>query len=115
VFMNMLSNARHALNRKHPGADPAKLLEIAGARTTLDGTPAVRVTFSDHGVGIAPEIMDRIMHPFFTTKAAGEGTGLGLSISHGIVADHGGRITVRSRYGDFTTVTIDLPAGDEHG
>ncbi len=64
----------------------------------------------DNGVGIAPDIRDKLFQPFFTTKPTGEGTGLGLSISYDIVTqEHGGGIEVDSRPGEFTEFTIRLP------
>jgi len=64
----------------------------------------------DNGVGIAPEIKDKLFQPFFTTKPTGEGTGLGLSISYDIVTqEHGGTITADSRPGEFTEFTVRLP------
>jgi len=59
----------------------------------------VRLSFTDDGLGIAPQNMSRIFDPFFTTKEVGSGTGLGLSICYGIVTSHGGRIYVRSEIG----------------
>ena len=68
---------------------------------------SVRVTVSDTGKGIAPEILSNIFRPFFTTK--GEGTGLGLSLAKRIVEDHGGRIEVASWLGQGSRFTIVLP------
>ena len=62
--------------------------------------------------GIAPEHLDRVFLPFFTTKAVGEGTGLGLAVAYGIVQDHGGALRVTSELGKGTTFTFDLPAGN---
>ena len=64
----------------------------------------------DHGHGIPRSQMGKIFEPFFTTKAPGRGTGLGLSICYGIVAEHGGRITVESEPDAGTTFRIVLPA-----
>jgi signal transduction histidine kinase len=74
------------------------------------------MAFRDRGTGIAAHLLDKVVEPFFTTKPRGEGTGLGLSISHGIVSDHGGRLSIESVEGEFTKVVIDLPARESgHG
>jgi len=78
--------------------------------TTCDLGSEVEIRVRDNGAGIPPEIRDKLFQPFFTTKPTGEGTGLGLSISYDIVTQqHGGRITVDSRVGEFTEFTIRLP------
>ncbi|MCB8983317.1 MAG: PAS domain S-box protein [Ardenticatenaceae bacterium] len=69
----------------------------------------LRVTISDSGVGIPPENLPRIFDPFFTTKAPGKGTGLGLAQLYGIVKQHDGSVSVDSRVGEGTTITIYLP------
>jgi two-component system NtrC family sensor kinase len=63
----------------------------------------------DTGSGIPPEVLPKIFDPFFTTKAVGQGTGLGLSICYKIIAQHGGRIDVKSRQGLGTSFRIRLP------
>jgi signal transduction histidine kinase len=64
----------------------------------------------DAGVGIPPEVKEKMFNPFFTTKPAGEGTGLGLSISHDIIVkQHGGSIEVDTQPGEFTEFRIVLP------
>jgi len=110
VFLNVISNASYALNRKYPSAHEDKVLEITGMRTELEDKPYVRMIFHDHGSGIPAGILDRIMAPFFTTKSGDDGTGLGLSICHGIINDHEGKIRVESVEGAFTRIIIDLPA-----
>ena len=82
---------------------------LAAQHPTLHPGPYVRLTVRDTGQGIAPDVMERIYDPFFTTKAVGEGTGIGLSVVHGIVVSHGGTITVESQIGQGTTFTIYLP------
>ena len=69
----------------------------------------VDIEVCDTGCGIAPENIDKIMDPFFTTKPVGQGTGLGLSIVRRIVDEHGGKIMVDSKVGVGTTITISLP------
>jgi signal transduction histidine kinase/ABC-type amino acid transport substrate-binding protein len=111
VFLNIITNARHALNEKYPGRDENKLLMINAKVIRNDGRLWIHTTFTDHGVGIRDEIMEHVMDPFFTTKPAGIGTGLGLSIAHGIIVDHGGKLRIESDPGVFTQMIIELPVG----
>lgn len=109
VILNLLSNGRHALNQKFPQAHDNKQLEITGETIAIEGLPHVRMTFHDHGIGIPAAILEKICNPFFSTKPKGEGTGLGLSISHGIIKNHGGKLSFESVEGEYTKVIIDLP------
>jgi signal transduction histidine kinase len=70
---------------------------------------AVFIEFTDTGEGIPEENLTRIFDPFFTTKEVGKGTGLGLATSYGIIEDHGGKISVKSKVGEGTAFTIELP------
>ncbi|MHB8880181.1 MAG: PAS domain S-box protein [Thermodesulfovibrionales bacterium] len=115
VVLNIISNARYALNRKYPEADAEKVLDISGSEVVIDGARYVRMVFTDYGTGIPADVMEKVLNPFFSTKPVGEGTGLGLSISHGIITDHGGKLRIESREGLFTSVIIDLPAKESHG
>ena len=110
IFLNVLGNARYALNKKYPGWDENKVLSITAEEILFEGKRCVRTVFHDNGVGIPANIVDRICDPFFTTKPSGEGTGLGLSISHGIIKDHKGRLFFESEEGKYTKVVVDLPA-----
>ena len=65
--------------------------------------------FSDTGVGIRKEDMEKIFEPFYTTKPGEKGTGLGLSVSYSIIEKHGGILEVESALGLGTAVIIDLP------
>ncbi len=109
VVINILNNAQYALNQRHPGEDEEKILDISCTEFRTEQAPFVRISFRDRGTGIASDVLEKIMNPFFSTKPVGEGTGLGLSISHGIIGDHGGRLAVESVEGEFTEVLVDLP------
>jgi two-component system NtrC family sensor kinase len=104
VFMNLLSNAAHAI-------------ESNGTVTVRTwGEPEwAWVEIADTGCGIAPEQIDRIFEPFFTTKPVGKGTGLGLSISYGIVRKHGGKIEVDSTLGEGARFRVALPVAGPPG
>ncbi|MQY77379.1 MAG: response regulator, partial [Spirochaeta sp.] len=61
---------------------------------------------------IPRDILSKIFDPFFTTKEVGKGTGLGLSVSHGIIAEHGGSLSVQSEEGEETRFIIEIPVED---
>jgi signal transduction histidine kinase len=109
VFLNMISNARYALNQRYPGTDERKILEISCEETTMDSKPYISIMFYDHGIGIPATIIDKVVNPFFSTKSSRVGTGLGLSISHGIISEHGGKMLINSVEGEYTKITINLP------
>jgi signal transduction histidine kinase/tRNA A-37 threonylcarbamoyl transferase component Bud32 len=98
VVMNLLANAIDAC--PHGGR-----VTVATRR----GDDDVEIHVSDTGGGIAPDVLNRIFLPFFTTKPHGQWTGLGLSISYGIVRSHGGRIDVHSTIGQGSRFVIRLP------
>lgn len=109
VLLNLISNARYALNQKFVAADSRKHIEIGMHEIMVGDEPRVRVMVTDYGTGIPPHVQPRIFDPFFTTKPHDKGTGLGMSISHGIIREHGGRIFISSIEQRHTTITIDLP------
>jgi len=113
VLLNIMSNARYALNQRYPEANPAKLIKIDGAQVTLKQKPYIRLTITDQGTGIEHDIMDRLFDPFFSTKPSGEGTGLGLSISHGLVLENNGFLRISSEMGRSTSLIIDLPVAED--
>lgn len=106
VLLNLISNARDALDEK----EGAKELLIQTALEHRGESSWVVVTVKDTGPGIPPEILDKVMEPFFTTKPVGRGTGLGLSLCFKIVEDHGGVLEIRSQVGKGTEVRVLLPA-----
>jgi PAS domain S-box-containing protein len=114
VLMNLCTNGAHAMNPKG-GVLEVSLLEARLAADFVALHPGassgkyIRLSVTDTGCGIAPQAVERIFEPYFTTKPQGEGTGLGLAVVHGIVKDHGGIITVSSELGVGTTFTVFLP------
>lgn len=97
VWTNIIQNAIQAMN----GQGRLRI------EAQLNGD-FIRVSFTDNGPGIPPEILPRIFEPFFTTKSRGEGTGLGLDICRRIVEKHHGRLEVSSQPGQ-TTFHVLLP------
>lgn len=112
VLTNLLTNARDALNERFPEHHPDKRVAIIVKELSGEGQRWVRTTVEDQGVGIAPEIIDRVFDPFFTSKHTETGTGLGLAVSHGIVADHGGHLRVESTLDEGTRFHLDLPVSE---
>lgn len=112
-FINIINNARYALNEKYPGRDEKKRLHISARSCTVDNRPWVRIVFYDQGVGIVEDDLPMLTRQFFSTKPFGKGTGLGLNITAKIIKDHGGNLRFESRRGEFTRVIIELPA--DHG
>jgi PAS domain S-box-containing protein len=110
VLVNLINNSRHSLNEKYPDPTPDKLLGIAVRPETRNGVTGVRLEVYDQGMGIRPEIRDKLFDPFFTTKPRTQGTGLGLSVSHRIVENHGGAIRFESEPGRYTRAVVFLPA-----
>jgi two-component system NtrC family sensor kinase len=105
VFLNIINNARQAIE----GHQPKGCIRI---RSETCGR-TLRITFQDDGPGIAEENLQKVFDPFFTTKEVGKGTGLGLSLCYGIVKEHGGTITIRSKQGEGATFYIEIPLGSE--
>jgi CheY-like chemotaxis protein len=115
VLMNLCVNARDAMPAGGRLTISSALVEVD--RELIETHPAavpgphVLIAVTDTGIGIAPDIVDKIYDPFFTTKAFGEGTGLGLSTSLGIVRSHGGILRVTSDLGVGTRFEVLLPLG----
>ena len=99
VFVNLISNGIHASQ-----ADG-----IVTVRTEMASYNTVRVLVEDQGCGMTQEQAERAFDPFFTTRRQTGGTGLGLSVTHGIVAEHGGTLSVKSSPGCGSIFTLELP------
>ncbi len=114
IMINLCINASHAMEQS------GGLLDIGMSNLTLDATTAANyadispgdylcLSVSDTGDGIAPDIIDRIYDPYFTTKEIGKGSGMGLAVVHGIVKNHHGAITVESRPGKGAIFKLLFP------
>jgi signal transduction histidine kinase len=118
VIMNLCINASHAI--KKAGGDLTVALSeeiidhpfIKNNKDFASGT-YLKISISDTGEGISPDIIKHIYEPFFTTKKKGQGTGMGLSVVHGIVQNHKGCISVNSEPGKGTDFTILFPVVDD--
>jgi len=112
AILNLAINARDAM-------PDGGILTIEARNVSLDGQTAgqqqiepgdyVMMAVSDNGVGIAPELLDRIFEPFYTTKDVGQGSGLGLSMVFGFARQSGGCVTCDSEAGKGTTFKLYLP------
>lgn len=116
VVMNLCTNAAQAMQGGGTLDIVLEVAEIAQDLALSHGTlPAgryVRLTVRDTGYGMDEATLERVFDPFFTTKPAGSGTGLGLSTVHGIVANHGGTMNIRSQPGEGSTFEIYLPCAE---
>lgn len=108
VFLNLMNNGMYAANKRGVQAEDDFAPTIS-LTTRTDGGK-IEIEVRDNGMGIPPDVREKIFMPFFTTKPAGEGTGLGLSLSYDIVVkQHGGELTVDSEPGEFTAFRVTLP------
>lgn len=106
VIVNLLMNALEAISSRE---------QAVSISTSFDPkTESVVIRVSDCGIGIPPEMIDRVTEPFFTTKLSQGGSGLGLYISYSIIKEHGGELTFESEVGRGTIVTVTVPAADRH-
>jgi signal transduction histidine kinase len=109
LFLNILNNAWQALNKRFPGKDKNKLLEIRTELIRKGDRELIRSSITDRGIGISEDEILRVFDPDFTTRQHGAGSGLGLAISDEIVRTYGGEIRIDSEVDDHTMVVVDLP------
>ena len=109
VLMNLMTNARDALNEKYPEYNENKKINLYCTQYSSDGRKWLKLIVEDFGVGISKDLLGKIFDPFFTTKGREKGTGLGLSISYGIVKEHHGEMLVETEEGEFSRFTVNLP------
>ncbi|EQA53811.1 hybrid sensor histidine kinase/response regulator [Leptospira kmetyi] len=114
VILNLLNNARDALNQKYPKFDSNKIIQLQAKRFDKEGKLWIQMIVEDRGIGIPPEEAKKIFSPFFTTKKVEKGTGLGLSVSTGIIKDHGGELYYESKENEYTRFFINLPVNPEN-
>ena len=107
VLLNLYNNAFYAVNEKSK-LQPANY-EPTVSVSTKKLNNGIQLTVTDNGNGIPKNVVDKIFHPFFTTKPTGQGTGLGLSLSYDIIKAHGSEIKVETKEGNGTEFIIQLP------
>lgn len=113
VLLNLINNAFYSVTEKKSQLDgtyePKVVVSTKVIKPPLGGVGAVEVKVKDNGNGIPQKVLDKIFHPFFTTKPAGVGTGLGLSLSYDIIKAHGGELKVETKEKEGATFSIQLP------
>ena len=107
ALLNLYNNAFYAVNekKKNSASDYEPTVSLRTKKTGDD----IELTVIDNGIGIPPNIVDKIFQPFFTTKPTGQGTGLGLSLSYDIIKAHGGELKVATNEGEGSIFSIQLP------
>jgi PAS domain S-box-containing protein len=111
ALLNLVVNARDAM--PHGGRIAIATRNVTLGHHEAGSLPAgdyVRITVSDTGEGMPPDVVSRAFEPFFTTKEVGKGTGLGLSQVYGFIKQSDGDVVIESRAGAGTTISIYLPA-----
>jgi nitrogen-specific signal transduction histidine kinase len=113
IMMNLCTNASHAMS-ENGGVLSVSLTQVnlpdeTSRPINLPPGPYLKLTVSDTGCGMAPDVCSRIFEPYYTTKGIDKGTGLGLAVVHGIVESHGGLITVESTPGKGSRFHVYLP------
>jgi signal transduction histidine kinase len=111
VLINLIRNAEQAMGGTGKVRVSVRARERVGSASPSDPAEWVEINVRDQGPGIAPQVLDKLFVPFFTTKPTG--TGLGLAVSQRVVEEMGGRIEVTSHPGSGSTFTVVLPTAGE--
>jgi len=117
VLMNLCKNSEYAMKggigEIEVSLEPVSLNKRAVSEyEDLEAGKYVKLTVKDTGEGIDPEIIDRILDPYFTTKDVDKGIGMGLAVVYGIIKKHDGAIKIKSELGKGTTVEMLFPISD---
>lgn len=103
ALLNLVGNAIHATQQRQGKERPTVRIATAAIDNRIE------ITVEDNGIGMAKDVLQKVMTPFFTTKPPGEGTGLGLSLTHDVISrQHRGSMAIESEQGAFTKVTVTL-------
>lgn len=108
VLLNLLANAIYAMRETGTGGTLTVTARVA-TRSDAHGEH-IRLSVTDTGPGVPPDVRPRMFEPFFTTREPEEGSGLGLSVSHRIVVSHGGRLWYEPAADGLTSFVMELPA-----
>jgi CheY-like chemotaxis protein len=106
AILNLVLNARDAM----PTGGVLRIETNEVAPALGKDACCLSITVSDTGTGMAPEVMERAFEPFYSTKEVGKGSGLGLSMVYGFAEQSGGHVSISSKVGEGTSITIGLPA-----
>lgn len=104
VFLNIISNAIHAIATKHAQSKDGLLILKTFAEEDF-----VNISITDNGCGMSDSTRNKIFDPFFTTKDVGEGTGLGMSIAYNTIKKHNGQIFIQTELDKGTEFLIKIP------
>ena len=114
AVLNVMNNACYTVKERsgQEGADFVPTITVKVAQSDKDaGEAEIRIDITDNGMGMTPEIKEKIFENFFTTKPAGQGTGLGMSITYDVITkNHGGQLLVETEPKVGTTFTFIIPA-----
>jgi PAS domain S-box-containing protein len=113
AVLNLAVNARDAMPDGGSLTISAAPLRLAGGREGLPDGHYVRLTVADTGIGMSPQVLERAIEPFYSTKGVGRGTGLGLSMVHGLMGQLGGALRIESTPGEGTRIHLWMRAAEE--